>query len=94
MKLTASIEENLRVAIESRRSLLPLVGENVEEILGVVSIYDLFECAKLRHPDPERLRSLAVVPHSVPGSASALRLLDEFLVSHNHFAIVLDEYGG
>ena len=94
VKLTASIEENLRVAIESRRSLLPLVGENVEEILGVVSIYDLFECAKLRHPDPERLRSLAVVPHSVPGSASALRLLDEFLVSHNHFAIVLDEYGG
>ena len=84
----------LAIIIESGHSRFPVIGEDRDEVLGVLLAKDL-----LRYfgnddahdiPLMELLRSVSVIPESKRLNA----LLKEFRDSHNHMAIVVDEYGG
>ena len=89
-----SVEDMLDVIIGSGHSRFPVVGEDRDEILGILLAKDLLkffgdssqETLKLQ----EYLRPAAVIPESKRLNA----LLKEFRDSHNHMAIVVDEYGG
>lgn len=87
-------EDMLAVIVESGHSRFPVIGEDRDEVLGVLLAKDL-----LRYfgGDPVKdvsirrlLRPAAVIPESKRLNA----LLKEFRDSHNHMAIVVDEYGG
>jgi magnesium and cobalt transporter len=89
-----SLDEMLNVIIESGHSRFPVIGEDRDEVLGILLAKDL-----LRHFGDENreelrieeyLRPAAVIPESKRLNA----LLKEFRDSHNHMAIVVDEYGG
>ncbi|MDX1482154.1 MAG: transporter associated domain-containing protein [Woeseiaceae bacterium] len=89
-----SINEMLDIVIESGHSRFPVIGEDRDEVLGVLLAKDL-----LRHfRDPsgdgldirEYLREVAVIPESKRLNS----LLKEFRDSRSHMAIVVDEYGG
>jgi len=84
----------LRVIVESGHSRFPVIGEDRDEVLGVLLAKDLLRYfgsdAAKNVPIGELLRHAAVIPESKRLNA----LLKEFRDSHNHMAIVVDEYGG
>jgi magnesium and cobalt transporter len=88
------VSETLSTIIESGHSRFPVIGEDRDEVLGILLAKDL-----LRHFGnsdagelhiTKFLRPVAVIPESKRLNA----LLKEFRDSHNHMAIVVDEYGG
>ena len=89
-----SLEEMLSVILKSGHSRFPVIGEDRDEILGVLLAKDLLRFfgntseSELNLED--YLRPAAVIPESKRLNA----LLKEFRDSHNHMAIVVDEYGG
>ncbi len=88
------IDEMIRVIVESGHSRFPVMGEDRDEVLGVLLAKDLLRYFGHGpgHDVPIRklLRPAAVIPESKRLNA----LLNEFRASHNHMAIVVDEYGG
>jgi len=89
-----SFDEMLAVIVESGHSRFPVIGEDRDEVLGVLLAKDLlryFGSDAAKDVSIRRLlRSAAVIPESKRLNA----LLEEFRDSHNHMAIVVDEYGG
>lgn len=89
-----TVDEMLRVIIESGHSRFPVIGEDRDEVLGILLAKDLLRYfsnsgdGKLNID--KFLRPAAVIPESKRLNA----LLKEFRDSHNHMAIVVDEYGG
>jgi len=89
-----SSEEILAMIVESGHSRFPVIGEDRDEVLGVLLAKDLLgdfgkDDAK-ELPIKKLLRPASVIPESKRLNA----LLKEFRASHNHMAIVVDEYGG
>lgn len=87
-------DEILAVIIESGHSRFPVIGEDRDEVLGVLLAKDL-----LRYFGKEEAKDLPLAkllrPASViPESKRLNALLKEFRASHKHMAIVVDEYGG
>ena len=85
-------EEIRRKVIESGHSAFPLCRENMDTILGFVRARDLVsQCFIGQAVDLERL---ARPPLLVPENIRLLRLLEVFKQSHQHMAVLIDEYGG
>lgn len=76
-----------------RHTRVPVYGENIDDITGIVYRNDVYQ-ALLRGQHELRLQSLAREPVIVPGSISVMKLLREFQARRIHLAIVVDEYGG
>lgn len=89
-----NLDEMLKVIIDSGHSRFPVIGDGRDEVLGVLLAKDLLrffhneQRGELRIE--EYLRPAVVIPESKRLNA----LLKEFRDSHNHMAIVVDEYGG
>ena len=88
------IDEMIRVIVESGHSRFPVMGEDRDEVLGVLLAKDLLRYfgrgGEQEVPVRKLLRAAVVIPESKRLNA----LLKEFRASHNHMAIVVDEYGG
>ena len=88
------LDEMLRVIIESGHSRFPVIGEDRDEVLGILLAKDLLrffgDASQSELQVAQYLRPAAVIPESKRLNA----LLKEFRASHNHMAIVVDEYGG
>jgi len=87
-------ENMLPVVNESGHSRFPVIGENRDEIEGVLLAKDL-----LRYVDEEARESFDIKDVLrkavfVPESKRLNVLLKEFRASRNHMAMVVDEYGG
>jgi magnesium and cobalt transporter len=84
----------LPAVIESGHSRFPVVGEDRDEVAGILLAKDLLryfaEGGKGNFDIRECLRPAVFIPESKRLNV----LLKEFRVSHNHMAIVVDEYGG
>jgi magnesium and cobalt transporter len=77
--------------IEATHSRFPVIGEDKDDIVGILLAKDL-----LRHAAGGRFDLRAVLRPAVfiPESKRLNVLLREFRASRNHMAIVVDEYGG
>ena len=87
-------EEMLPVVINSGHSRFPVIGDNRDEIVGILLAKDL-----LRYCNPEdrqdfEIKDVLRPPVIVPESKRLNILLKEFRSSRNHMAMVVDEYGG
>lgn len=84
--------KNIRKKIEEEKhSAYPVCAENnLDNILGIVLLKDLFHPALAEHID---LRSIMREPVYVNESVYAYKLLELFKQKRNHYAIVVDEYG-
>jgi len=87
-------ENMLPVVIDSGHSRFPVIGENRDEIVGVLLAKDL-----LRYVDEEKRKDFDIKDVLrqtifVPESKRLNVLLKEFRDSRNHMAIVIDEYSG
>jgi magnesium and cobalt transporter len=87
-------DEIIRVIVESGHSRFPVIGEDRDEVMGILLAKDLLRYfgsdAAKDVPIRKLLRQAVVIPESKRLNA----LLKEFRDSHNHMAIVVDEYGG
>lgn len=77
-------------------SRIPVYGENNEDIVGVVMRKDI---AKFMNSHPELASSTPLTKLMQPvrfvlETTTAAKLLIDFLNSHSHLVVVLDEYGG
>ena len=86
-------EEFLPAVIDAAHSRYPVIGENTDEVLGILLAKDLLPLI-LQRPDNFDLRQLLRPCTFVPESKRLNVLLKEFRANHNHMAIVIDEYGG
>ena len=87
-------EKILPVVIESGHSRFPVVGEDRDEVAGILLAKDLLryftEDGDKNFDIRECLRPAVFIPESKRLNV----LLKEFRSKHNHMAIVVDEYGG
>jgi CBS domain containing-hemolysin-like protein len=90
-----SVPQALALALRSGFSRIPVIGENIDDVVGVVYLKDLAR----RSQDPDRaaktrveevMRPAVYVPESKPVD----ELLREMQGHRTHLAIVIDEYGG
>jgi magnesium and cobalt transporter len=87
-------EDVLSVILESGHSRFPVIGEDRDEILGVLLAKDLLRYFGSEEANDVPLRKLLRPASVIPESKRLNALLKEFRDSHNHMAIVVDEYGG
>ncbi|MFE6924738.1 hemolysin family protein [Nocardia sp. NPDC057663] len=82
----------MSLAVRSGHSRIPVVGENVDDVLGVVYLKDLVPYADRSRKVTVRevMRPAVFIPDSKPLDD----LLDEMQRRRNHMALLVDEYGG
>ena len=86
-------KEFLPVIISSAHSRFPVIGENPDEILGVLLAKDLLPLILEGSLDQFDLKNNLRSPTFIPESKRLNVLLKEFRLTRNHMAIVMDEYG-
>ena len=88
-----SFEELVRAFADAGHSRLPVYGESLDAVVGMVHIKDVF----MANVDATRDRSLTALmrePLFVPESMGVLELLARMRSQRVHLAIVVDEFGG
>ncbi len=90
---TISFEELVQAFADAGHSRLPVYGESLDEVIGMVHIKDVF----MAIVDESRDRSLPALMRSplfVPESMGVLDLLARMRAERIHLGIVVDEFGG
>jgi len=87
-------ERILPVVVESGHSRFPVVGEDRDEVVGILLAKDLLRYFADGGEGQFDIRECVRPAIFIPESKRLNVLLKEFRVSHNHMAIVVDEYGG
>ena len=88
------IDAMISVILDSGHSRFPVMGEDRDEVLGVLLAKDLLRYFGRRAGQDVPIRKLLRPAAVIPESKRLNALLKEFRASHNHMAIVVDEYGG
>jgi len=84
---TESLEKVLHTFIDSGHSKLPVFEKDLDNIIGVVYLYDLFH-------SPENIQEVIKPVLFIPYTKPIIDLLGEFQSAHHAMAVVLDEHGG
>jgi CBS domain containing-hemolysin-like protein len=88
-----SFEHLVQAFADAGHSRLPVYGESLDDVVGMVHIKDVF----MANVDPSRDRSLSALmrePLFVPESMGVIDLLARMRSQRIHLAIVVDEFGG
>jgi magnesium and cobalt transporter len=78
--------------LETRHSRFPVVGENKDDVVGILLAKELLNY--YANPESFNLRDTLRPAVFVPESKRLNVLLRDFRANRNHIAIVVDEYGG
>ena len=89
-----AFDETLATIVESGHSRFPVIGEDRDEVLGILLAKDLLRYFGKDAANEVTIRKLLRPAAVIPESKRLNALLNEFRASHNHMAIVVDEYGG
>jgi len=90
-----TVSKALSLFLRSGYSRVPVVGDSVDDVLGVLYLKDLVRHSHLnRGSQRDRVGPLARHPAFVPESKPVDDLLREMQRSSSHIAMVVDEYGG
>jgi putative hemolysin len=85
-------DEDWRAIAESPHGRFPVARDDLDNVIGVVAVKDLWSQTTLgRLPD---LAGVLRAPLVVPESITARAALDRFKGAGAHMAIVVDEFGG
>ena len=90
---TLSFDELIRAFAEAGHSRLPVYGESLDHVVGMIHVKDVF----VANFDPTRDRSISALmrePLFVPESMGVIELLARMRAERTHLAIVVDEFGG
>jgi CBS domain containing-hemolysin-like protein len=90
---TASTDDAVDLVLESGRSRIPVTGDSVDHVVGVVYGRDLLELFDQEAP----ARSVGKIMHDayfIPETKPISELLREMQANQQHMAVVIDEFGG
>jgi CBS domain containing-hemolysin-like protein len=87
---TRPVAENLRIARRSGHTRFPLCEGDLDHVIGVIHIKDLFRRERPITSFQEVAREIAFVPETLELD----RLLKRMRTERFHLAAVIDEYGG
>ncbi len=93
IRLEDSPQEYLPQLIESGHSRFPVIGENIDDVKGILLAKDLLPLA-LKGTDNFNLETILRPATIIPESKRVNVLLREFRENRYHMALVMDEYGG
>jgi CBS domain containing-hemolysin-like protein len=88
-----SFDDLVRAFADAGHSRLPVYGESLDQVIGMVHIKDVF----IANVDPSKDRAMAGLmrePLFVPESMGVIELLARMRAQRIHLAIVVDEFGG
>ena len=91
-----TLRQALSLGLRSGYSRIPVIGEDADEVLGIVYLKDITKRV-YEHRDAEsteRVEGIMRPAFFVPDSKRADELLKDMQAAHTHMAIVVDEYGG
>jgi magnesium and cobalt transporter len=86
--------EILPAVIESGHSRFPVIGDDRDQIVGILLAKDLLRYFMDGGRDAFDIKEVLRPVVFIPESKRLNVLLKEFRASHHHMAIVVDEYGG
>jgi CBS domain containing-hemolysin-like protein len=96
-----AVDKVLRLALKSGYSRIPVLGESVDDIVGVAYLKDLVQAVQAADSDEADtdepvapLESVMRAAVFVPDTKRIDELLKEMQRTRSHMAIVVDEYGG
>jgi CBS domain containing-hemolysin-like protein len=90
---TIDFEELVRAFAEAGHSRLPVYGESLDQVIGMVHVKDVF-VASIEEGRERSLKALLREPLFIPESMGVLDLLARMRAERIHLAIVVDEFGG
>jgi CBS domain containing-hemolysin-like protein len=91
-----TLRQAMSLALRSGFSRIPVIGEGLDDVIGVVYLKDLVRRV-YEHRDAETAERVETIMRPavfVPDSKPADELLREMQAQRTHVAIVVDEYGG
>lgn len=91
-----TLRQAMSLALRSGFSRIPVVGEGLDDIRGLIYVKDLMRRV-YDHPEAEKIETIATLmrPASfVPDSKPVDDLMREMQKTRNHMVIVVDEFGG
>ncbi|QEY61195.1 HlyC/CorC family transporter [Metapseudomonas lalkuanensis] len=94
IKATQTPKEFLPAIIDAAHSRYPVIGESLDDVMGILLAKDLLPLILHDSNQPFNIKDLLRPATFVPESKRLNVLLREFRANHNHMAVVIDEYGG
>ncbi|KZE28866.1 putative hemolysin [Crenobacter luteus] len=86
-----ALEVNLAKLQENAFSRFPVVKGGLDQILGLIHAKDLLN--QVLNGQPVDLTALLKPALYVPTTISPMQLMEQFKITRNHIALVVDEYG-
>jgi len=90
---SATVREALDLSVQSGRSRLPVLGEGIDDVVGIVNLRHLADLVA-NGSGHEILRDHMGQAHFVPETKRVAAQLTEFRSAKSHLFVVVDEYGG
>lgn len=94
LPVTTTLEELSNVLAEEKYSRVPIYEEDIDDIIGVISIKDIVQFVIAGDKENFDLKKLIRSPYLVPESKPVDVLFKDMQRDHVSMAIVIDEYGG
>jgi CBS domain containing-hemolysin-like protein len=88
-----AFDDLVRAFAEAGHGRLPVYGESLDEVIGMVHIKDVF-VAKVDETRDRSMDALMREPLFVPESMGVIELLARMRTERVHLGIVVDEFGG
>ena len=86
--------QGLALALQSGCSRIPVVGDSLDDVLGVLHVKDLMGRLMGGNDRGGRVRDVMRAPTFCPDSKPVDRLLRDMQATRTHMMIVVDEFGG
>jgi CBS domain containing-hemolysin-like protein len=95
LPLSTTLPDAAQFIASAAHSRMPVYNKTRDDIVGILHAKDLLaELAKPAAAERLPIQKILREPYFVPETKRVDELLREFQITHNHMAIVLDEYGG
>jgi magnesium and cobalt transporter len=88
---SASVADAKKLFVESGHSRIPVYGASLDDVKGILYAKDFID---ERNLEGKTLTDLARPPIFIPETKEVSDLLRQIKLTSNHFAVIIDEYGG
>ena len=94
LPLDTPVDELVAFASDAGYSRIPVYGDDIDSIEGIVYVKDLLPFVGRELPADFSLKSILRPPLFVPESNKLSELFEEMTAKRQHLAVIVDEYGG
>ena len=87
----ASVEENLRRVSETSHTRYPLVGSDLEEVVGIVYVPSIVDRIEELKSGEVTFEEIAVPPMTISADTTVSDAIDQLQAEHQELALILSE---